>query len=512
MRGILTIVPAQLRQGTVLVLMVLCLALLGGCAGGGSKPFAKGEGTPGPGGKPVPPIALLGVSGIPAAQLSQFKDALAIAAGKRDMAIIDSKLDNTTLTLTGHFTIAPEATAVRLGYNWTLTDPTGAVLHTISADETAPGAPAGDPWLQITPTVLERVAAYTAESLSSRLSQLGYATEVGGIPPPLETYAKAGPDADKDIDYETLFGPGKGPASVAEAQVPIAREAVANSEPAVANEPFSTAAETEALPVETDKAALTATEAKARPAATAKATLTAAEAQVRPAATAKAALAATEVEASPGATAKTDFAAAEVERGGAANDKADFAAPEAEALPAATGKADFAAAEAEPTNDKAVSPKLTKSELGGRKQTSAVTEREQIRAVAARKQISAVGARKQISAVAVLPVVGAPGTGNADLTKAMRQTLSEAGWPVLTKPRANAITILGDVKLGPKQAKSQQVALAWTVKSPDGRTLGTVKQANIVPAGSLEGGFGDNALFAAQAAASGIYDLVKKYR
>ena len=83
------------------------------------------------------------------------------------------------------------------------------MLHTISAEEVAPGSPAGDPWLQVTPAVLQRVAAYTAESLSSRLSQLGYATEVGGIPPPLETYAKAGPDADKDIDYETLYGPVK---------------------------------------------------------------------------------------------------------------------------------------------------------------------------------------------------------------------------------------------------------------------------------------------------------------
>ena len=70
----------------------------------------------------------------------------------------------------------------------------------------------------------------------------------------------------------------------------------------------------------------------------------------------------------------------------------------------------------------------------------------------------------------------------------------------------------GHVKFGPKQAKSQNVALAWTVKTPDGRTLGTVKQANDVPVGSLEAGFGENALFAAQAAAGGIYDLVKKYR
>jgi hypothetical protein len=56
------------------------------------------------------------------------------------------------------------------------------------------------------------------------------------------------------------------------------------------------------------------------------------------------------------------------------------------------------------------------------------------------------------------------------------------------------------------------VALAWTVKMPDGKTLGTVRQANKVPAGSLAVGFGENALFAAQAAAPGIYDLVKKYR
>src|SRR5262245_23826797 len=221
MGDVLTIGPTGLRQCTVLVLTVLCLVLLSACTGGGSNPFAKGEGTPGPGGKTVPPIALTQVSGIPAPKLSQLKDALAVADGKRDMAIIDSKLDNTTLSLTGSFHIAPDPSAVKLSYNWTLTDPAGTVLHSISAEEVAPGSPAGDPWLQVTPAVLQRVAAYTAESLSSRLSQLGYATEVGGIPPPLETYARAGPEADKDVDYETLYGPLKAPSIVAEAQPPM---------------------------------------------------------------------------------------------------------------------------------------------------------------------------------------------------------------------------------------------------------------------------------------------------
>jgi hypothetical protein len=366
----------SLRQAAGFVLLAVCLMLLSACSGGGSLPFAKGGGgTPGPGGKTVPPIDLVEVTGLPESKLPQLKDALAVSAGKRDMAIIDSKLDATTLSLSGNFRIIPDAAAVRLGYNWTLTDPKGTVLHTISAEEVAPGTPAGDPWLQVTPAVLQRVAAYTAESLSSRLSQLGYATEVGGLPPPLEAYARAGPDADKDIDYETLNGPMK-PTAVAEAPPPLADDQMA-----------------------------------------------------------------------------------------------------------------LAAAEADPVDDKAV---------------AAVAKAKPAKTDAA--------GRKQITAVVVLPVSGAPGSGNADLTKAMRQTLEDAGWPVLIKPRDDALTISGRVKLGPAQGKNQNVALAWTVKTPDGKTLGTIKQANDVPQGSLEGGWGDNALFAAQAAAGGIYDLVKKYR
>jgi hypothetical protein len=324
------------------------------------------------------------------------------------MAIIDSKLDNTTLSLTGNFHIVPDQTAVRLAYNWTLTDPKGAVLHTISAEEVAPGSPAGDPWLQVTPAVLQRVAAYTAESLSSRLSQLGYATQVGGIPPPLEAYAQAGPDADKDIDYETLYGPGKGrPGAVAETKPAEDGKAMAEAKTKVDDK---TLAET---PPPGDGKAV--------------------------------------VEAPP------------------IDDKV------------------LAAVDAEPADDKVI-------------------------AAAAKSDRADAKEPRQITAVFVLPVSGAPGTGNADLTKAMRRTLSGAGWPVLTGPRENALTILGHVKLGPKQEKSQNVALAWTVKTPDGRTLGTIRQVNDVPPGSLEQGFGENALFAAQAAASGIYDLVKKYR
>jgi hypothetical protein len=50
------------------------------------------------------------------------------------------------------------------------------------------------------------------------------------------------------------------------------------------------------------------------------------------------------------------------------------------------------------------------------------------------------------------------------------------------------------------------------VKSPDGKTLGDVKQANDVPLGSLDQGWGPAAAAVAEAAATGIFDLVKRYR
>ena len=384
-----TISLRPLRQGVFWALLAFCLLALAGCGGGGSQPFAKSGGTPGPSGKTVPPIALVEVTGLPATKLPQLKDALAISAGKRDMAIIDGRLDASTLSLRGNFHIIPDSAAVRLGYNWTLTDPNGTVLHTVSAEEVAPGLPGGDPWAQVTPAVLQRVAAYTAESLSSRLSQLGYATEVGGLPPPLETYARAGPDADKDIDYETLNGPIQAP-------------------------PQPTVAVAEAAPA-----------------------------------------------------------------------------------PAPGG---------------ATPPPLSEKELALADAPDVEPADDQVVAASAKPIKTDVANRKEITAVAVIPVKGAPGSGNADLTAAMRQTLQDAGWPVLSKPRDDALTIAGNVELGAAEGPNQKVALAWEVKSPDGKTLGTIRQANSVPSGSLEAGFGNNALFAAQAAARGISDLVTKYR
>jgi hypothetical protein len=94
---------------------------------------------------------------------------------------------------------------------------------------------------------------------------------------------------------------------------------------------------------------------------------------------------------------------------------------------------------------------------------------------------------------------------------ALARELSAAGWPVVSKPQPDALTIVGRVKVATK-GETQSVSLRWEVKSPGGKTLGDVKQANDVPLGSLDQGWGPAAIAVAEAAATGIFDIVKRYR
>jgi hypothetical protein len=118
-----------------------------------------------------------------------------------------------------------------------------------------------------------------------------------------------------------------------------------------------------------------------------------------------------------------------------------------------------------------------------------------------------------ISAVAV-PALSGP--GGAELTLAMRKVLGDAGWPVVKTPAKTALTIKGQVKLSPARETAdgsvQTATLQWVVLTPDGKVLGDVKQSNDVPAGSLDKGWGENAQFAAEGAAEGIFKLIERFR
>lgn len=117
-----------------------------------------------------------------------------------------------------------------------------------------------------------------------------------------------------------------------------------------------------------------------------------------------------------------------------------------------------------------------------------------------------------IKAVAVPSVTGAKGKGNGELTAAIRKVLKEAGWPVIAGRREDALLVTGKVVFGSAGGQEQKVKLVWTVAAPDGKVLGEIVQENAVPAGSLDQGWGENAQFASEAAAEGIFKLIQGFR
>jgi hypothetical protein len=312
-----------------------------------------------PSGKTPPPVTIGATNGLPADKAKILFASLAASAGKRDIAIVKGQMAG-NFTMTGDFQAVPGSAGVVVSYRWVVTDARGQLVHTIQSQET--GRPVvGDPWAGVDPDVLRRIAAYTAENLSSRLSQLGYATQAAGLPPPPSTMALAGPDAEKQVDLETVYGP-------------------------------------------------------------------------------------------------------------------DYASimPVVDAYQTAQAPADEAPVPAPQT------PTANHTSRPG------------------------------IHAVAVTRVSGSPGNGNDELLKAMRRTLAAAGWDVLARARPDALSIHGEVGLAPPGNNTQRVTLKWVVAMPDGRVLGTVQQANQVPAGSLDKGWGQTAALATQAASQGIFAVVKK--
>jgi hypothetical protein len=109
-------------------------------------------------------------------------------------------------------------------------------------------------------------------------------------------------------------------------------------------------------------------------------------------------------------------------------------------------------------------------------------------------------------------VTGAPGDGNRTLQRSMAYVLDKRGIKVTENPKADEkpnLMLKGVMKIQAKGTVTH-VELVWTLTKPDGKSLGTVAQVNDVPAGTLNGPWGDIAYAIADAAGGGIADLVAK--
>ncbi len=106
------------------------------------------------------------------------------------------------------------------------------------------------------------------------------------------------------------------------------------------------------------------------------------------------------------------------------------------------------------------------------------------------------------------PIKGAPGDGNAALARGIRLALGGAGLAVTTDPAKAGHHLTADVAVSAPEKGAQGVNIDWVVKDPSGHVLGHARQANAVPAGSLDGAWGQAAAYASAAAVKGIQGII----
>jgi hypothetical protein len=110
-------------------------------------------------------------------------------------------------------------------------------------------------------------------------------------------------------------------------------------------------------------------------------------------------------------------------------------------------------------------------------------------------------------------VTGASGDGGHELSLAIATLLNRAGVALQDKPSDPPTYVLtGKVAVGAAQAGQQDVKITWALSRADGKQIGQVSQENAVPAGSLDGRWGDTAYDVATAAVSGIVELLQRAR
>ncbi len=108
-------------------------------------------------------------------------------------------------------------------------------------------------------------------------------------------------------------------------------------------------------------------------------------------------------------------------------------------------------------------------------------------------------------------VEGAPGDGGAALASAITTLLKRQDLAIVSDPQAKADLLLDAyVVVGKPESGKQHVKIVWRVRDKDGGEIGNVAQENDVPAGLLDGSWGDVAYTVAVSAQDGIMALIAR--
>lgn len=114
--------------------------------------------------------------------------------------------------------------------------------------------------------------------------------------------------------------------------------------------------------------------------------------------------------------------------------------------------------------------------------------------------------------VEILPVTGAPGGGsNNDLmARAAASVLRQVGAPVVAGAAEAQAAVAALIDVSPEIEGRERIRIVWSVMTPDGTEIGTVKQENVLPRGYALRDWPDLAFLIAGNAVDGIVPLLKR--
>jgi hypothetical protein len=112
--------------------------------------------------------------------------------------------------------------------------------------------------------------------------------------------------------------------------------------------------------------------------------------------------------------------------------------------------------------------------------------------------------------VMVAAVTGAPGDGDFSLTAQMRDKLSHLGPIVQDTPDGADFILRGQVRVAPLPGNQERVEIQWLMFDAQKHDLGRIIQLNEIPAGTLNGFWGDVAVVVAQEAAAGAEEVIQR--
>lgn len=108
--------------------------------------------------------------------------------------------------------------------------------------------------------------------------------------------------------------------------------------------------------------------------------------------------------------------------------------------------------------------------------------------------------------IRVTEVTGAPGDGNRQLSRQMRDQLAQLGIEI--NETTADFTVIGQVLAVPVPGKPTRIEITWVVNDVSGAERGKLVQLNEVQPGSLDRYWGDVAHVVAIEAAGGVKDVV----